>query len=56
MADTAEVVRAARGIPGLAVLALAPNLHGVRRAAEAGAHKVTMPVSASEPHSIANPA
>ncbi|MBB5695771.1 hydroxymethylglutaryl-CoA lyase [Muricoccus pecuniae] len=54
MADAADVVRAARKIPGLTVLALAPNLRGVRAAAEAGAHKITMPVSASEPHSIAN--
>ncbi|WP_338665313.1 hydroxymethylglutaryl-CoA lyase [Pararoseomonas sp. SCSIO 73927] len=54
MADAADVVRAAREIPGLTVLALAPNLRGVRAAAEAGAHKITMPVSASEPHSIAN--
>ncbi|WP_458095483.1 hydroxymethylglutaryl-CoA lyase [Roseomonas sp. WA12] len=54
MADAADVVRAALEIPGLTVLALAPNLRGVRAAAEAGAHKITMPVSASEPHSIAN--
>ena len=54
MADAAEVVRAARRIPGLTVLALAPNLKGVQRAAEAGAHKITMPVSASEAHSRAN--
>jgi hydroxymethylglutaryl-CoA lyase len=54
MADAAEVVRTARAIPGLTVMALAPNLRGVRGAAEAGAHKITMPVSASEPHSIAN--
>ncbi|MCR0983086.1 hydroxymethylglutaryl-CoA lyase [Roseomonas populi] len=54
MADAAEVVRAAREIPGLTVMALAPNLRGVQGAAEAGVDKVTMPVSASEPHSIAN--
>jgi hypothetical protein len=30
MADAAEVVRAARAIPGLTVMALAPNLRGVR--------------------------
>ena len=36
------------------MLALAPNLKGVQRAAEAGAHKITMPVSASEAHSRAN--
>jgi hydroxymethylglutaryl-CoA lyase len=54
MADAAEVVRAAREIPGLAVLALAPNLKGAQRAAEAGAHKITMPISASHAHSLAN--
>jgi hydroxymethylglutaryl-CoA lyase len=54
MADAAEVVAAARRIPGLEVLALAPNLKGVQRAAEAGVHKITMPISASEAHSKAN--
>ncbi len=54
MADAAEVVREAVGIPGLAVLALAPNLRGAQDAIAAGAHKVTLPVSASEAHSRAN--
>jgi hydroxymethylglutaryl-CoA lyase len=54
MADAAEVVREAVKIPGLTVLALAPNLRGVQDAAAAGAHKVTLPVSASEAHSRAN--
>ncbi len=54
MADAATVVRAAREIPGLTVLALAPNLRGVRDAAAAGAHRITMPVSASDAHSLAN--
>jgi hydroxymethylglutaryl-CoA lyase len=54
MADAAEVVAAARAIPGLTVLALAPDLKGVQRAAEARARKITMPVSASEAHSRAN--
>ena len=40
--------------PGLTVLALAPNLKGAERAVAAGAHKVTMPVSASRAHSLAN--
>src|SRR5438105_13652103 len=51
MADTAEVVAFARTIPGLQVVALAPNLKGFQRALEAGAHKVTFPVSASREHS-----
>ena len=54
MADAAEVVRNAVSIDGLTVLALVPNLKGASRAAEAGAHKVTIPVSASEQHSLAN--
>jgi hydroxymethylglutaryl-CoA lyase len=54
MADTAEVVAYARTIPGLKVVALAPNLRGFQRALEAGAHKVTFPVSASRQHSQAN--
>lgn len=54
MADAAAVVREAVGIPGLTVLALAPNLRGFQDAVAAGAHKVTLPVSASEAHSRAN--
>jgi hydroxymethylglutaryl-CoA lyase len=48
------VVRHAIGIPGLKVVALAPNLKGFQRAIEAGAHKVTFPVSASRQHSESN--
>ena len=54
MADTAEVVKHALMIPGLKVVALAPNLKGFQRALEAGAHKVTFPVSASRKHSESN--
>src|SRR6476660_5313516 len=54
MADTAESVRHATTIPGLKVVALAPNLKGFQRALEAGAHKVTFPVSASRKHSESN--
>ncbi len=54
MADAAEVVAGARRLPGLAVAALAPNLRGARAAFEAGAVKVTLPVSVSEAHSLAN--
>jgi hydroxymethylglutaryl-CoA lyase len=54
MADTAEVVRHSLKIPGLKVVALAPNLKGFQRAVEAGAHKVTFPVSASRKHSESN--
>src|SRR5688572_31483975 len=54
MADTREVVKHAVGIPGLKVVALAPNRKGFQRAIEAGAHKVTFPVSASRKHSESN--
>jgi hydroxymethylglutaryl-CoA lyase len=54
MADTAEIVKHAVAIPGIKVVALAPNLKGFQRALEAGAHKVTFPVSASRQHSESN--
>ena len=54
MADTAEVVRRSVGIPGLTVVALVPNLRGVQAAYEAGAQRITIPVSVSEGHSRAN--
>ncbi|MCX7962084.1 MAG: hydroxymethylglutaryl-CoA lyase [Burkholderiales bacterium] len=54
MADTEEIVRHALGIAGLRVVALAPNVKGFERALQAGAHKVTFPVSASRRHSEAN--
>jgi hydroxymethylglutaryl-CoA lyase len=54
MADTGEIVQAAVKITGLKVVALAPNLKGFQRALEAGAHKVTFPVSASREHSLSN--
>ena len=54
MADTDAVVRHAVTIPGLTVVALAPNLHGARHAHAAGAHRISVPVSVSEGHSRAN--
>src|SRR5439155_1129163 len=54
MADTGEIVAYARTIPGLTVVALAPNLKGYQRAVEAGSHKVTFPVSARRAHSESN--
>ena len=54
MADTGEIVQFAKTIPGVKVVALAPNLKGFQRALEAGAHKVTFPVSASRQHSESN--
>ncbi len=54
MSDTDVVVRDAVLVPGLRVVALAPNLRGAQAAYEAGAHRVTIPVSVSEGHSRAN--
>ncbi len=54
MADADEIVRFARTIPGLTVLALVPNLRGAENAIAAGAHKIALPLSASETHSKAN--
>ncbi|HEX4261726.1 MAG TPA: hydroxymethylglutaryl-CoA lyase [Acetobacteraceae bacterium] len=54
MSDTDTVVRASAGIPGLTVVALAPNLRGAQAAHAAGAHRISVPVSVSEGHSRAN--
>lgn len=54
MADSAEVVRHALTHPGVTVMALAPNAHGAEAALKAGVHKLTLPVSASAAHSLAN--
>ena len=54
MADTAEIVQFARGLDGLVVAALVPNLQGLRAAVAAGAHKISIPFSMSETHSIKN--
>ncbi len=54
LADTAELVKFARGLPGLNVAVLVPNLRGALDALEAGAHKITIPLSVSETHSLKN--
>ena len=54
LADTADVVAHALTLPGLTVLALVPNLRGAQAALAAGVHKITVPVSASPAHSMAN--
>jgi hydroxymethylglutaryl-CoA lyase len=54
MIDAAEVVAHARTIPGLTVAALAPNFKGAQRAMEAGVHKLTLTISVSKSHSLAN--
>lgn len=55
LADTAEIVAHARTIPGLTVAVLVPNKRGAEAAIAAGAHKLTLPLSVSETHSLANP-
>jgi hydroxymethylglutaryl-CoA lyase len=54
LADTDEVVAHARAIPGLTVAVLVPNLKGAQNALKAGAHKITLPLSVSESHSLKN--
>jgi hydroxymethylglutaryl-CoA lyase len=48
------VVAHALTIPGLTVAVLAPNAKGAERAIAAGVHKITVPVSASRAHALAN--
>lgn len=54
LADTTEIVRYATQIEGLTVAALVPNARGAADAIAAGAHKITLPLSCSETHSLAN--
>lgn len=54
LGDTAELVAFSRTLPGLSVAVLAPNLHGVRAALDSGAHRISVPLSVSEAHSLAN--
>ena len=54
MADAAQVVQHALTHPGVVVLALVPNLQGAEAALAAGVHKLTLPVSVSQAHSLAN--
>lgn len=54
MADVDDVVRHALGHAGVTVMALVPNRRGAEAALAAGVHKITLPVSASEAHSMAN--
>lgn len=54
LADTAELVAHARGIPGLSVAVLVPNLRGAEDALAVKPHKMTVPLSVSETHSLKN--
>lgn len=54
LADTAEVVAAALEIQDLNVAVLVPNLRGAKDAIRSGAHKLSIPFSVSETHSLKN--
>lgn len=54
MADAADVVRHAKQHKGVTIMALVPNLRGAENALKAGVDKLTLPVSASHAHSLAN--
>jgi hydroxymethylglutaryl-CoA lyase len=54
LADTDSVVSFARTIPGLTVAVLVPNFRGAEAAVRAGAHKITIPLSASESNNLRN--
>jgi hydroxymethylglutaryl-CoA lyase len=54
MADAAKVVAHALTIEGLHVAALVPNLKGAEAAFAARVHKITVPISVTEAHSLAN--
>jgi hydroxymethylglutaryl-CoA lyase len=54
LADTAELVAAARQLPGLLTSVLVPNLRGAEAAITSGAHAMLLPLSASHAHSLAN--
>ncbi|WP_337879398.1 hydroxymethylglutaryl-CoA lyase [Rheinheimera sp.] len=54
LADTAELVAYGRTIAGLQIAVLVPNLRGAQGAIAAGAHKISIPLSVSEAHSLRN--
>jgi hydroxymethylglutaryl-CoA lyase len=54
MADTEQLVRHALRLEGLTVVTLVPNVRGALDAIRSGSHKMTIPVSASLAHSMAN--
>lgn len=54
LADTAEVVAHARTLADLTVAVLVPNARGAEAAIASGAHKITIPLSVSETHSLRN--
>ena len=53
-ADAREVISHALSIDGLTVGVLTPNFKGAERVLDMGVHKITLTVSVSESHSLAN--
>ena len=54
LADTPTLVQHAVQHTGWTVMALVPNLRGAEAAMQSGVHKITIPVSASRAHCLAN--
>ena len=54
LADTGQIVAHALTHRGLTVAALVPNQRGAADAINAGVHKISLPLSVSEAHSLAN--
>lgn len=54
MADTAEIVAAAKAMGGFAINVLVPNLRGARDAIDAGVDQISFVMSVSEPHNLSN--
>jgi len=54
LADTAELVAAARELAGLVTSVLVPNRKGAQAAIDSGADAMLLPLSASHAHSLAN--
>jgi hydroxymethylglutaryl-CoA lyase len=54
LADTAQIVAAAKALPGLVASVLVPNLKGALAALDSGADSMLVPLSASHAHSLAN--
>lgn len=54
LADTAELVAAARELKAFEITVLVPNLKGAERAIAAGVDQINFVMSASEPHNLNN--
>ena len=54
MSDARDLTSQSAEIEGLMVATLVPNFKGAERAIAAGAHKVSMPISVSKSHCVAN--